>query len=50
MKWHSMNFWKEEEDKLKSKPYVNDISLTTIVDSLIKEVIDNHKSDNSSVD
>ena len=33
-------FTKEEEDRLKSKPYINDISLTTIVDSLIKEVID----------
>ena len=33
-------FTKEEEDKLKSKPYINDISLTTIVDSLIKEVVD----------
>ena len=37
-------FTKEEEDKLKSKPYVNDISLTTIVDSLIKEVIDHFYS------
>ena len=33
-------FKKEEEDKLKSRPYINDISLTTIVDSLIKEVVD----------
>ena len=33
-------FTKDEEDKLKNKPYQNDISLTTIVDSLIKEVID----------
>ena len=33
-------FSKDEEDKLKNKPYINDISLTTIVDSLIKEVID----------
>ena len=33
-------FKKEEEDKLKARPYINDISLTTIVDSLIKEVID----------
>ncbi len=33
-------FTKEEEDKLRSKPYINDISLTTIVDSLIKELID----------
>ena len=29
-------FTKEEEERLKSKPYINDISLTTIVDSLIK--------------
>ena len=29
-------FTKEEEEKLKNKPYTNDISLTTIVDSLIK--------------
>ena len=33
-------FKKEEEDKLKANPYINDISLTTIVDSLIKEVVD----------
>ena len=33
-------FTKEEEEKLKNKPYQNDISLTTIVDSLIKEVVD----------
>ena len=33
-------FTKEEEEKLKNKPYINDISLTTIVDSLIKEVVD----------
>ena len=33
-------FTKEEEDKLKNSPYINDISLTTIVDSLIKEVVD----------
>jgi len=33
-------FTKEEEDRLKSKPYINDISLTTIVDSLIKEVVE----------
>ena len=33
-------FKKEEEDKLKARPYINDISLTTIVDSLIKEVVD----------
>ena len=33
-------FKKEEEDRLKSRPYINDISLTTIVDSLIKEVVD----------
>ena len=34
-------FKKEEEEKLKSRPYINDdISLTTTVDSLIKEVVD----------
>ena len=33
-------FTKEEEDKLRNKPYTNKISLTTIVDSLIKEVVD----------
>ena len=33
-------FTKDEEEKLKNKPYINDISLTTIVDSLIKEVVD----------
>ena len=34
-------FKKEEEEKLKSLPYINDdISLTTTVDSLIKEVVD----------
>jgi hypothetical protein len=33
-------FTKEEEDKLRNRPYTNKISLTTIVDSLIKEVVD----------
>ena len=34
-------FKKEEEEKLKNSPYINDdISLTTTVDSLIKEVVD----------
>ena len=33
-------FSKEEEEILKGKTYINDISLTTIVDSLIKEVVD----------
>jgi len=41
IKLEDRNFFKkEEEDKLKARPYINDISLTTIVDSLIKEVID----------
>ena len=41
IKLEDRNFFKkEEEDKLKARPYMNDISLTTIVDSLIKEVID----------
>ena len=40
-KLEDRGFFTKEEEKLKNKPYQNDISLTTIIDSLIKEVIIN---------